>query len=167
MTKTIAVTQQKDKTLYMIGEYQATLWHDRHWGVWKAEYLRKGQPVLTSSTNDNHPIMPNSALDQPRARAIVQMVLGCLQAGIKVTQDLVYPPAPKARRTTTRSRIKTPKVVTAYQVLDCLLTLVEDSCTVLVPMGKTSALKATKVRIVDSEGETLCEIPYPIFKRMR
>lgn len=164
MTKAIAATQQGDKTIYMIGEYQSTLWFDSHQRVWHAEYFKKNHSVLVSS-NKNHPVMPNSFQDQPRADLIVRKVLGCLHAGTKVTPNIVTPPATKPIRAP-RSRRKTPKVLTAYQVVDRLLNLVDDACTVLVPMGQPTALKAAKVRIVDSEGETLCEIPYPIFERM-
>jgi hypothetical protein len=164
MNKAIATTQQGDKTIFMIGDFQATLWLDTHTGVWTAEYFKKNRAVVTSS-NRNHPIMPNSALDQPRAEAIVRKVIGCLNSGHLVTKE-IFPIPVKSPKRPPRTRNKTHKVVDAYQILDRLLNLVDDSSTVLVPMGKPAALKLSKVRVVDSEGETVCEIPYPIFENL-
>ena len=162
MTKAIATTQQGDKTIFMIGEFQATLWFDNHCKVWTAEYFKKSRSVAASS-GSNHPVMPKSDLDQPRAEAIVRKVLGCMHSGHPVTKEIFPLPAKDPKRPS-RPRSKSPKVMTAYQVIDRLLNLADDTCTILVPMGKPAALKLSKVRVVDSEGETLCEIPYPIFE---
>lgn len=171
MTKAIAVTQRGNETIFMIGDYQATLEHDFVHREWTAKYFKKSQALGTSRYGD-HPRLKGKADSRGWAESIIKEILGNLNSGkefMKAVLVVAPPQDPKPKRSkpqikTTRSRGKTPKVVTAYQVIDRLLNLVDDTCTVLVPMGKPAALKLTKVRIVDSEGETICEIPYSIFQ---
>lgn len=162
MTKAIAVTQQGNETIFMIGDYQATLEHRGRQG-WHVQYFKKSKGLF-SSDSKNHPVMPSGSLsNKGGAEEVVKAVLRCLDSGSLVTTSLPIQ-LPKPTKRPSRSRGKAPKVMTAYQVIDRLLNLLDDTCTVLVPMGKPAALKLSKVRIVDSEGETLCEIPYSIFQ---
>lgn len=163
MTKALTTTQQGGKILFLLGWYQASLGFDLKLKVWVAEYFNKNRQVLTSSSS-NHPVMPRSLSDQSRAEEITSKVMDLLHTGKPITKD-IFSPAPKARKVPTRSKTS-KKVVTPFQVLDRLLNLVDNTGTVLVPMGTPASLKTSKVRIVDSEGETLCEIPYPIFETL-
>ena len=119
-----------------------------------------------TSSSSNHPVMPRKFMDQPRAEAITKMVIGLIYSGHPVTRDAFPPVAKSPSVAKARPRNKTTKVVTAYQIIDRLLNLADDTCTVLVPMGTPAILKTSKVRIVDSEGGTLCEIPYPVFENL-
>ena len=162
MNKAIAVTQQGDKTLFLIGDYQATLRLDGRRMVWVSEYFKKNRKVLASNA-DNHPVMPNSSLDQPRAEAIVRKVIGCLHAGLELPK-LVHRPmkAPKPR-----VRVpKTAPVITARGILEDLLELVDGDWTASIPVGKKMALIQSKVRICDQNGDVACEIPYPVYEKL-
>lgn len=161
MNKAIAVTQQGDKTLFLIGDYQATLRLDGRRMVWVAEYFKKNRKVLASNA-DNHPVMPNSALDQPRAEAIVRKVIGCLHAGLELPK-LVHRPT-KIKRPPRRAA---PKVdPTARGILEDLLELVDGDWTASIPVGKKMALLLTKVRICDPNGDVVCEIPYLVYEKL-
>lgn len=177
MVKHIAITQQGDKTVFMLGDYQANLYPPNESRGWLAEYFKKNRTLLLSDSVD-HPPMPPQKGGRARAESIVKEVLSCLDTGTPIPRgrsrtpylkkvlsflNTGTPPATRPKRSTRNSN---SKVVTAYQVIDRLLNLADDTCTVLVPMGKPTALSTSKVRIVDSEGETICEVPYPIFKTL-
>jgi hypothetical protein len=160
VTKAIAITQQGEKTVFLLGDYQAHLIPPSRTSTWRAEYFKKNRVVLMSSSDD-HPPMPLKLRGRVAAETIVKKMITCLDSGTPFPRVIPGPkPTPKKP---TRKR---PQVVGAYQVLDRLLNLVDDTCTVLVPMGKPAALMLSKVRIVDSEGEAICEIPYSIFQSL-
>jgi hypothetical protein len=157
VTKSIAVTQQGSDTIFMLGDYQANLLAPNKSKGWRAEYFKKNRLVLTSESPDHPPMLPKLK-GRMSAETIVKQVISCLDSGTPLPKASPDPVLMKTKRT------RSPKVVTAYQVIDRLLNLLDDNCTVLVPMGKPAALKLSKVRVVDSEGETLCEVPYSIFQ---
>lgn len=161
MNKAIAVTQQGDKALFLIGDYQATLRLDGRRMVWFAEYFKKNRKVLASNA-ENHPVMPNTSLDQPRAEAIVRKVIGCLHAGMELPK-IVH--RPKSVFDKTRRRV--PKAdPTARGILEHLLELVDGDWTPSIPVGKKMALLQSKVRICDQHGDVVCEIPYPVYEKL-
>jgi hypothetical protein len=164
MNKAIAVTQQGDKTLFLIGNHQATLRFDGRRNVWSAEYFNKSRKVLASDA-DTHPIMPNAPFDQPRAEAIVRKVVGCLHAGLDLPK-LVHQPAKVTKRSSRRKPPKVAPIVTVRGFLEDLLELVDGDWTILIPSGRPAALRNSKVVICDQHGETVCEFPYLVYEHI-
>lgn len=163
MTKAIAITQQGDKTVFLLGDYQAHLIPPTRSSNWIAEYFKKNREVFRSSSEE-HPPMPSKLRGRVAAENLVKKILTCLDSGTPFPRVV---PGPKPTPAKPKPKRKGPKVMSAFQILDRLSNLIDDdTCTVLVPMGRPSALNLSKVRIVDPEGETLCEIPYSIFQSL-
>jgi hypothetical protein len=162
VTKAIAITKKGHETIFMLGDYQATFTSRSHSGnPWFAQYFKSGKELFASNSK-SHPDFPTSMAGEDIAIEIVKAVLRALHSGTQVTKATLPSEPKKSSKRQSSPRNKAPRIVNAFQVVDRLLTLVDDTSTLLVPMG--TDLKSSKVRIVDSEGETLCEIPYPIFK---
>jgi hypothetical protein len=162
MTKAIAVTQQGNKTIFMVGDYQATLWLDHRKVVWVAEYFKSNRKVLTSDAN-NHPMMPHLSVDQTLAEEIVRKVIGCLHSGLDLPK-IVHLPKRINKRPSRRKAPKVAPIVTVRGFLEDLLELVDGDWTILTPSGKPAALRNSKVVICDQHGETVCEFPYPVYE---
>jgi len=163
MDKAIAVTQQGNKILMLIGEYQASLWEPtekRH--GWFVEYFKGSREVLNSDSS-KHPVMPDTYADRGRAQLIVERVIGSLHANLPIPQ-LTFPPTKTKKSPKKTSKRKVTKNVTPQQILEDLLNDMEDTWTIMIPVGKPVALRNSKVQICDQHGEVACEIPYRVYQ---
>jgi len=164
MNKAIAITQQGNNTLFLIGDYQATLFTPSGRRGWRAEYFKKGREVLNSNS-ESHPVMPDTLGDKARAQLIVEKVIGCLHSDLPIPRMTVPNPRPK-KINKRPSKRRTPKMVTPEEVLEDLLGVVEDSWTIRIPSGKPAALRISKVQICNQNNEVVCEIPYPVYRNV-
>lgn len=165
MNKAIAVTQQGNKILMLIGDYQATLWQPtekRH--GWFVEYFKGSREVLNSDSN-KHPVMPDTYADRGRAQLIVERVIGSLHANLPIPKLTLPTPQPKKSAKKTSKR-KVTKKVTPQHVIEDLLKGMDDNWTIMIPAGKPVALRNSKVQICDQHGEVACEIPYRVYQSL-
>lgn len=161
MTKAIAITQQGNKKLFLIGDYQATLWEPNGQRGWFAEYFKGSRKVLNSESS-KHPVMPDVYADAARAHLIVERVIGSLHANLPVP-NLTFPTR-RTKKLPKKLPTRQPvKVVTPSGALENLLGHIDDNWTIRIPSGKPAALRVSKVQICDEYGEVACEIPYPVY----
>ena len=164
MTRAIAITQQGENTLFLIGSYQATLHPPSGRRGWRADYF-KGSHQVFSSNSEGHPIMPVGLSDKARAQLIVEKVIGNLHANLPVAQVTIPDPV-SVKPTKKQSKRKTKKISSPSEALEDLLSQVDDNWTIRIPSGKPAALRVSKVQICDSNGDVACEIPYPVYKNV-
>ena len=156
MTNVAISTDSLGGTNFLIGSYQATLKSDHH-GGWACTYFKHQREVLTSSS----PIHPTLPSNKSRAIQCVTDVIISLHEGrdLPPTTQKTKTPKPK------RSR-KARSVVTPQSVIESLLNSMDDSWTLLVPVGKPASLAKTTVRILDQNNELVCEIPFPKYQEL-
>jgi hypothetical protein len=164
MTKAIAITQQGNKKLFLIGDYQATLWEPNGATGWFAEYFKGSRKVLNSESS-KHPVMPDTYADAARAHLIVERVIGSLHANLPVP-NLTFSTRKTKKSPKKLPKRQSPKLVTPSEVLEDLLNHMDDSWTVRIPSGKPAALRVSKVQICDENGDVACEIPYPVYRNV-
>lgn len=163
MPKAIAITQQGDKTLFLIGDYQATLLAPSGRRGWRAEYFKGAREILNSNS-ESHPVMPGKPADKARAQLIVEKVIGSLHANLPIPRVTVPSPRPKVTKRPAKRRPL--KVITPAEALEDLLGQIDDNWTIRIPSGKPAALRISKVQICDQNGDVACEIPYPVYRNV-